>query len=171
MTNVKEEIWKDIPGYEGHYQASNLGRIKSLKYKKERILKHEINHHGYPCVCLYLGESKKFCSIHRLVMRAFNGISELDIDHLNNDRSDPMLENLEYVTTSENIKRIFKRGIKNHDGSRNPYHKLTEAQILEIRDYESWSPNPKIIRVLAGMYKVTTQTIRDIVNKKIWTHV
>ena len=82
---MEKEIWKDIPGYEGHYQASNFGKIRSLKYSKVRILKPSKNGSGYHTVLLYLNNVAKNLSIHRLVWISFNGpIPEgLEINHLN----------------------------------------------------------------------------------------
>ena len=68
-----EEIWKDIKGYEGLYQVSNLGRLKSLNYKnseKERILKYGINTQGYLIVCLCVNKQRKIFAVHRLVSQA-----------------------------------------------------------------------------------------------------
>ena len=74
MDNLEKEIWKDIPNYEGLYQASNLGRIRSLPRqtnnqfgKKERILKPRISHNGYYRVELWKQSIRKKYFVHRLV--------------------------------------------------------------------------------------------------------
>ena len=66
-------MWKDIPNYEGMYQVSNLGRIRSFKRGKERVLKPGLNSHGYYQVELWKGGEGKTNKIHRLVMLAFVG--------------------------------------------------------------------------------------------------
>lgn len=112
---LENEIWKDIPNYEGLYQASNLGRIKSLERfrkgangslvtVKEKILKPQIDGIDYYGVCLYKQSIKKTCKIHRLVWLAFNGpIPEgLQVNHINEIKADNRLENLNLMTAKEN---------------------------------------------------------------------
>ena len=65
--NNMQEIWKDIPGYEGLYQASNLGRIRSFKCNKVLILRPQRIRNGYYMVALYLNNVKKNTSVNRLV--------------------------------------------------------------------------------------------------------
>lgn len=103
--NNIQEIWKDIPGYEGQYQASNFGRIRSLKYNKVRILKPSRDGSGYYMVILYQNNVKKNASVHRLVWLAFNGaIPEgLQINHKDEVKTNNSLVNLELVTRKENI--------------------------------------------------------------------
>lgn len=111
MLNGNEE-WKDIPNYEGIYQASNLGRVKSLEKidalghrLKEKILKPQINHRGYYRVNLYKNSIQNNYYIHRLVFEAFNGpIPEgLQVNHINEIKTDNRLSNLNLMTAKENI--------------------------------------------------------------------
>lgn len=110
-----KEIWKDIPEYEGLYQASNLGRIKSLeRFRKgkngslvtvtERILKPSITRNGYYQACLCKNSIGKQYRINRLVWIAFNGqIPEnMQVNHINEIKSDNRLENLNLMTPKEN---------------------------------------------------------------------
>ena len=99
------EIWKDIPEYEGLYQVSNLGRVKSLKVRKEKILKPFSNPKGYLRACLSRDKEQRCFFVHRIVMLAFKGDSPLSVDHLNEIKSDNRLCNLEYVTIRENVTR------------------------------------------------------------------
>jgi hypothetical protein len=81
-----EEIWKDIKGYEGMYQVSNLGRVKSFKKGKESILKNRENR-GYKSICLSIGDNKfKGFSVHRLVALAFLGENNLPVNHINGNK-------------------------------------------------------------------------------------
>jgi hypothetical protein len=113
------EIWKDIPGYEGLYQVSNLGRVKSLQRevcngvrcynKKENILKPNIRLSGHYKVDLYKGLKRHAKSIHQLVAIAFlehipNGLS-LVVDHIDNDKTNNKLENLQIITQRENASK------------------------------------------------------------------
>lgn len=110
-----EEIWKDIKGYEGWYQVSNLGRIKSLartfvrkngtSFKvRERILKCALDHGGYPYVTLIKLKERYNKSIHRLVAQAFipNPENKPHIDHIDANPKNPMANNLRWVTVGEN---------------------------------------------------------------------
>lgn len=101
---MEKEIWKDIPGYEGLYQASNLGRIRSLIYNKVHILKTSNTGSGYYKVNLYLNKVMKSPKVHKLVWTTFNGpIPEgLEINHHNEKKNDNSLTNLELVTRKEN---------------------------------------------------------------------
>ena len=111
MENFENEIWKDIPNYEGIYQASNLGRIKSLERLdalghrlKEKILKQQISHNGYYRVALFKNSKVRICMVHRLVWIAFNvTIPEgLQVNHINEIKTDNRLSNLNLMTPKEN---------------------------------------------------------------------
>ncbi len=102
------EEFRDIPGYEGLYQISNLGNVKSLHYNKSNrqvILKPRMSRHGYCRVGLHLkGKSKDFY-IHRLVANAFldnpNNLS--DINHKDEDKTNNCVDNLEWLSHKENM--------------------------------------------------------------------
>lgn len=98
------EVWKDVLGFQGIYQASNLGRIKSLKYGREKILKPRINARGYFLVMLCKDGVQKNHYIHRLVYEAFNGKipQGLVVNHLNEIKTDNHLNNLEICSHREN---------------------------------------------------------------------
>jgi|LakMenE01Jun11ns_1017448.scaffolds.fasta_scaffold9613427_1 NUMOD4 motif./AP2 domain./HNH endonuclease. len=107
------EIWKDIPSYEGHYQVSNLGNVKSIKYSRQRILKPATNIHGYFMVCLHVKNTQKLITIHSLVSMAFlnhkpNKTHEIVIDHINNLKTDNRLENLQLITNRLNCSKDKK---------------------------------------------------------------
>lgn len=102
------EIWNEIPEFEGKYQASNFGRIKSLNYNntgKEQILKPISDKDGYLLVSLSKNGKPKTYKIHRLVWKTFNGkIPEgMQINHIDEDKSNNRLDNLELMTCKENI--------------------------------------------------------------------
>jgi hypothetical protein len=101
------EQWKDIPGYEGLYQVSNMGNVKSLNYNhtgKEGLLNKTIT--TYVKVALYKANIKKYYNIHQLVAMAFLGHEingfETVVNHIDNNPSNNRLDNLELVTTRYN---------------------------------------------------------------------
>ena len=118
-----EEIFKDIPGYEGLYQVSNLGNVKSLEriiirekkgnyIVKENILKPRINDNGYYCVNVYKEGYRKNIAVHILVAIAFlghvqNRTTKIIPDHKDRDKSNNNLSNLELITQRENIDRYW----------------------------------------------------------------
>lgn len=102
------EIWKDIVGYEGLYQISNLGNVKSLDYRrtgKERILKPVTDSVGYLHVVLCKNRKLKTFNIHRLVANAFleNPDHKSDVNHKDEDKTNNCVDNLEWMTRKENI--------------------------------------------------------------------
>lgn len=107
-----KEIWKDIEGYEGLYQVSNLGRVKSLKSK--RFLKLSVNEKGYlRCHLSKCGGSKHW-RVHRLVAQAFisNQDNKPEINHIDGDKSNNCVTNLEWVTSSENHIHSYVVGLR-----------------------------------------------------------
>jgi len=111
------EVWKDIKGYEGHYQVSNIGRVKSLERTatvkngskrtvRERILKPSPDQDGYWYVILYDDSSKKKkFFVHRLVCEAFhkNPENKPCVNHIDEDKTNNTASNLEWCTVTENI--------------------------------------------------------------------
>lgn len=110
-----KEIWKDIPNYEGLYQASNIGRIKSLaRYihrghgayirREDKILKNILDSKGYYKVTLCKDETRKQCLVHQLVAKTFlpNPNGFVYVDHVNTDRIDNRVENLRWCSSKEN---------------------------------------------------------------------
>ena len=97
-----EEIWKDIKGYEGIYQVSNLGRVKRVT--TGRILKGVKNRTGYLKVSLYKNSIKYVKTIHRLVAEAFipNPESKPQVNNIDEDKTNNRVDNLEWMTATEN---------------------------------------------------------------------
>ena len=114
------EEFRDIPGYEGLYQVSNLGRVKSFWNKTEKILKPAKNSSGYVQVILCKSDTKKGVTIHQLIAMAFLGHEpcghELVIDHINNDKTDNRVENLQIVTNRFNVYKTQGRHTSKYKG-------------------------------------------------------
>ena len=111
-----EEIWKDIEGYEGLYQVSNLGRVKSLAKKAgtsnrtEKIIKNNVTRYGYYLNTLCKDGVVSYKSTHRLVAQAFipNPQSKPTVNHIDGNRKNNNVSNLEWCTQQENIIHKFK---------------------------------------------------------------
>lgn len=117
------EEWKDIHGYEGQYQISNMGRVRSLDrmvnnhgkcyFKKGQIIS-DANAYGYRSVGLCKHGIAKTWLVHILVAKAFiqNPLNKRTVNHINCDKSDNRACNLEWATDSENIKHAYRNGLK-----------------------------------------------------------
>lgn len=102
------EIWKNITGYEGLYQVSNLGRVKSTQYHNgtyERILKPSKGKNGYLSVALYKDKKCKWHLVHRLVAQAFldNPDNLSQINHKDECKTNNIVDNLEWCSASYNL--------------------------------------------------------------------
>lgn len=117
-----QEIWKDIEGYEGSYQVSNLGRVRSLTRKvktfngfrltKGKLLKPLKTNRNYFRVDLKRNQKDKYVSVHRLVAEAFlpNPNNLPEVNHKDSNPSNNNVKNLEWCTQSHNIKYAYKYG-------------------------------------------------------------
>jgi len=182
---MENEIWKEINGYEGMYQVSNLGRVKSLKrqvtrangvkpHYPERILRHGLNSAGYPIVCLQKDGTQKMERVHRLVAKCFinNPLNKKTVNHINGVKGDGRAVNLEWATQAENNQHAIDTGLKdmsktkkgsNHGGS-----KLKEGDIPIIFKLKTVGIRRSEI---ASMFNVSPQTITDVISRRYWKHV
>lgn len=110
------EIYKDIIGYDGLYQISNLGNVKSLCQKSERVMKLGLSTAGYSQANLKSNKKAKSVSVHRLVAKHFipNDNDTLEVNHKNGIKTDNRVENLEWVTRSQNIQHSYDTGLKKY---------------------------------------------------------
>lgn len=166
------EEWRAIPGYEGIYEASSLGRVRRIvalrKARPPGVLRQHQN--NWSCMHLHLYKDKVATNFHahRLVAAAFLGMSSLEVNHKNGDRTDNRLENLEYVTRAENVAHAMRMGLVAR-GERNGASRLTIDAVRAIRSRYAaggvsyWS--------LAREYGVTQMAVSKIVRRKTWAHV
>lgn len=121
---IMQEIWKDIKWYEWKYQVSNLGKIKSFWYWKCNLLSQWKTKYWYLTIVLVKNIKKTF-SVHRLVAEAFipNTDNKPCVNHINWVKSDNRIENLEWVTYSENIKHSYMEWLRKVTENNNFYKK------------------------------------------------
>lgn len=172
-------VWKPIKGYEDSYEVSTCGKVRSIdriidmgvkgnRFQKGVILKPSTNRCGYMYVCIK-GKSKK---IHRLVAENFldNPLNKREVNHIDGNKSNNNVCNLEWCTRSENVKHSFNIGLrKSNAGNNNPNKKLSVNNVLEIR--ELYRNKEKTQVELSKMFGVGQNTISEIVRYESWKDV
>ena len=140
------EVWKDIPDYEGSYQVSNMGRVRgldrviaikdgSMRKHKGKVLKLYLGNTGYERAMLYDDNGAINKTVHRLVLETFKphvDMNDLQVNHIDGNKLNNHLTNLEWVTASDNIRHAHDTGLINTRGEGSPNTKLSNADVLEI---------------------------------------
>ena len=159
------EIWKDIPNYEGLYQVSNFGRIKKLNKKmivkqenrtfiyhsKERMLKPQKEKTGYFNVVLYNATNKKHFKVHRLVAEAFipNPENKPQVNHIDGNKQNNCVSNLEFCTNGENQIHAWGTGLqKRYIGKENPKSKKVKQFDINNKYIKTWDCIREVERTL-----------------------
>jgi hypothetical protein len=164
-------MWKLIPNTNDNYYASELGDIKRIGGYP---LKQKTKHNGYMEVALHIGGKQISRYVHRLVCSAFYGDipKKMVVNHLDGNKSNNNLSNLEVTTQSENNKHSFATGLKKPTslkGSRNPKAIVTEQDVIQMR---AMYANERRIKPVADKYpQIKSSTIEQIVRYRSWKHV
>ena len=110
---VISEQWLPVLGYEGRYDISNLGKVRSLHHKSVKYLKPSVSNTGYERVALWNGRITKF-SVHRLVATHFipNPLSKEEVNHIDGNKTNNNADNLEWVSRSENQNHAIRTGLQ-----------------------------------------------------------
>lgn len=165
--DIEVEIWKDIPGYEEYYEASNTGLIRRKAY----IMKCSLTKDGYPAITLCGGGKQTNKTIHRIVAELFveNPENKKQVNHKDGIKVNAFASNLEWVTPSENVIHALELGLKDknwQDGEKNISSKLTKNQVLDIREK---CKTMKISQVHKLFYpNLHYNTIYKIQKNKLW---
>ena len=168
---MKEE-WLPVVGWEGFYEVSNFGQVRSMSRKVthkngfvqtiyEKILKGTISFYGYRCVDLCRPGKRENSKVHRLVLSAFAAPQSAKIDtrHLDGDRLNNKISNLKYGTRQDNINDTKKHG-RIPNGERHWNSKLSDHEAVKIFKSKDRQVD------LAKKYNVSHTTIYDIQTRK-----
>ena len=176
------EVWKDIDGYEGSYQVSNMGRVRSVdrvvtdkdgrvcRYKG-RVLKPGVNTRGYEYIALYNDTGRSNKTVHRLVLEAFKprvNMNDLQVNHIDGVKLNNHLTNLEWVTAHDNMLHAYDMGLIKKRSEDSHYAKLSNADVLEILQRLD---NGELQRDIALDYGVGRRCITDINTGATWRAV
>lgn len=158
LDNLNGEIWRDIAGYEGFYQVSNFGRVKSFKSGQERILKPTFRN-GYLRIKLCNAGKYSHINIHRIVAQSFipNINNKPQVNHIDGCKLNDHVSNLEWCTNSENRQHSYKLGL-NPSGGEHYLAALTNEQAEYIRN----NPDKLTLKELTQKFHVNKTTISFI---------
>ena len=180
------EEWKPIQNYEGLYEISNLGNVRSLdrevivtrknKTSFKRTLKGQVlrlskTTKGYPQIALGKNGKLKSFEVHRLVAKAFmeNPHNFIVVNHIDGNIKNNNVSNLEWCTHSHNSKHAYAIGVlKPIRGEKNTQSILTDKEVLEIRRLNASGLSQ---RKLGKMFNVCHTTIRMIILRRKWKHI
>jgi hypothetical protein len=167
-----KETWKDIIGYETFYQVSNFGNVKSLGNefsRKERLLKLSPQSKSYLTVVLQKNATRKMVLVHRLVAEHFidNTESKLQVNHINGDKTDNAIENLEWVSHRENLDHAIKNNLT-LKGEENRNSKLKDVDVIKIHSLLQRGTTTK---ELSESYNISYSTIDGIRTNRYWKHL
>ena len=176
-----DEIWVDVKGYEGLYQVSNHGRVRSMdrlipksvgigyRLMKGKILRSAAYHNpGYPRICLSKSGKVRWVSIHSLVLVCFVGDrpNGMECRHLDGDRMNPRLNNLRWGTPSQNQRDREQHGTGNQ-GNRNRASKVDEETVVVIKKMSKEKSRGEIAHRLGLSYCI----VSDVIAGRTWRHV
>lgn len=178
------EIWKPIPGYEGYYEVSSYGRVRSvdrtirtasgeLRRHVGQILKFEVDKDNYRRVGLFRGGLRSRQRVHRLVALVFCGKPSegQEVRHLDGDPANNRVENLRWGSQSENRQDSVAHGTSVHflPGQGHPSSKLSANQVREIRELYATRDIPQW--QIGERFGIARGTVSNIVRRKAWKHI
>ena len=178
-----KEVWKSIEGFEGFFQISNHGRIRSLdryvnarnggkRFEHGRIMKSSINSRKYYILPLRKNGYVKTFRINRLVAIAFipNPENKPEVNHIDGDKQNNHVKNLEWSTHKENIKHALETGLQvPFKGCEVGTSKLKNHEVLKIR--QLYKTGNYTYKQLSEMFNVSYNTIYSVIKRTSWKHI
>lgn len=169
-----KEIWKDIKNYEGLYQISNFGNVKSLarsidcgkfiRNVKEKLLKQSKNSSGYLHVTFSKNNKLKTFTVHKLIMNTFIGDSNLTINHKDCNKENNNINNLEYITNEDNLKHAHKNKLINYRKGIN--HHCTRISLTNLNKIYKMAMEGIPHKIIAEKFNIAISTVSTIKTKK-----
>lgn len=165
-----EEEWRELPGYDSMYLVSNFGEVYS-KYTK-KVLGYTTNKGGYHRTKITKDKTSKRIVTHKLVMLAFVGEPPegMVINHIDSDPSNNRLDNLEYITPSQNVKHSYDFGKACRKGENHPSSKLTVEDVINIRT-RFWNFKESRDSIHKLYPQITRTSLNRVIAGSVWTHV
>ena len=170
-----QEKWQPCPGYEESYQVSNLGKVRSIDrfhFKrrgriKGKTLIQNLNKKGYPEVKLWKNNKQEARNPHRLVALAFipNPNNLPQVNHIDGDKLNNHVSNLEWISNSDNMRHAYKLGLKCSKGENNSNCKITDIQVTQIKLIYNTGKSSKYI---SEELNVKLHIVRQIISGKSW---
>lgn len=170
------EIWKDVIGYESQYEISSLGRLRSkdrwvsnytgMVKLKSRYLNKVYLRHGYPAYALSQNNKRRLFTIHRMLAIHFipNPHNYKEVNHIDGDKQNYSLSNLEWCTRSQNMRHTDRLGLRRVYGEYSYSAKLNAIQVRIIRRLKGEMPQ----RVIATIFNIAHCTVGEIHRRTTW---
>lgn len=182
----KVEEWKDIPGFDGLYQASTLGNIRSLPKKlgrnmkngtlksyftKQRLLKPRPHRQGYVMTTLYKNGKRFDFMTHTLIAKTFIGdiLKGFTVNHIDGVKNNNKVSNLEVISMRDNILHAWSKGLqKPNIGQMNGSSKLSDENVRSIKMAFLCGIS---VKELSDIYEVSLSCIKNIKSGRSWKHI
>ncbi len=184
ISTMKNEIWKPVKGYESMYEVSNYGRCRSLDRQVNskhgtrtvygQILRPDLSNNGYLRYSFSRSQNRCKISAHRLVAKHFipNPENKPQVNHIDSDKTNNHVDNLEWVTMSENMKHDYKHNSRTSPYVKGEKHfnaKLTKKDVVKIKQLLNDSELNQ--SDIADKFNVCPSHISDIKREKRWAHI